>query len=56
MKSDSVWFPDGSPVGAETRLETHHFELTLSDIETFLIGTRPYHTNIWRNIPLSHPY
>jgi len=38
--------------GAETRMETHHFDVPLSEIETFIIGTRPYRTNIWRNVPL----
>ena len=39
-------------VEAETRMETFHFDMPLSDIETFLIGSRPYRTNIWRNVPL----
>lgn len=38
--------------GAETIMETYHFDIPLTDIETFSLGTRPYRTNIWRNVIL----
>ena len=32
--------------------ETYEFSAQILDIEKFLIGSRPYRTNIWRNVPL----
>jgi len=38
--------------GSTMTKESYEFSAQIPDIEKFIIGSRPYRTNIWRKVPL----
>ena len=42
----------GGTIGGDVRIERFEFEVPLTDVTKFIIGTRPIRTNEWKDVVL----